>query len=133
MSTGHNPVTMAKKRKLGGIRAVEKAKMKALHPSEPLHIKYGTAYEWDHLDALKILHSDKGKVSARGKIVNRYFVQHPFFAGIEFKVGRRMFTVEDKAATPFKDEVAGPAKVAPLEDLPTVQAQVEGVDVDNGP
>ena len=97
---------MAKKRKLGGVGAVGKAKMKALHPSEPLHIKYGTGYERDYLDALEILRSDKGKVSARGKIVDRYFVRHPFFPNIEFKVGRRNFTVEDKAATPFEDEVA---------------------------
>ncbi len=68
---------MAKKRKLGGVGAVGKAKMKSLHPSEPLRIKYGTGYERDYLDALEILRSDKGKVSARGKIVDRYFVRHP--------------------------------------------------------
>jgi hypothetical protein len=39
MSTGHNPSTMAKKWKLGGIGAIGKAKMKALHPSEQLRIK----------------------------------------------------------------------------------------------
>jgi hypothetical protein len=79
------------------------------------------AYKWDYLDALEILCSDKGKVLTRGKIVDRYFMHHPFFPGIEFKVGRRMFTVEDKAATPFEDEVGGPAGVAPTEDLLTVQ------------
>jgi hypothetical protein len=84
MSTGHNPAMMAKKRNLGGIGAVEKAKMKALQPSEPLCIKYGMAYEWDYLDAFEILCSDKGKVSTRGKIVDRYFVRHPFFPSIVF-------------------------------------------------
>jgi hypothetical protein len=44
-----------------------------------------------------------------------------------------MLTVEDKAATLFKDEVTGPAKVAPTEDLLTVQPQGESVYVDNGP
>ena len=108
----HNLRTMAKKRKLGDIGAVGKAKMKALHPSEPLRIKYGTAYERDYLDALEIVRSDKGKVTARGKVVDRYFVQHPFFPDIEFKVGRRNFTVEDEAAVPFEDKVACPAGVA---------------------
>ena len=126
----HNLRTMAKKRKLGGIGAVGKAKMKALHPSEPLRIKYGTAYERDYLDALKILRLDKGKVAARGRVIDRYFVRHPFFPDIEFKVGRRNFIVEDKAAVPFEDEVACPAEVA---DGPTVEPQGEGVDVDNGP
>ena len=70
----HNLRTMAKKRKLGGIGAAGKAKMKALHPSEPLRIKYGTAYEWDYLDVLEILRSDKGKVTARGKVVDNFFV-----------------------------------------------------------
>ena len=121
---------MAKKRKLGGVGAVGKAKMKSLHPSEPLRIKYGTGYERDYLDALEILRSDKGKVSARGKIVDRYFVRHPFFPDIEFKVGRRNFTVEDEAATPFEDEVA--QDYVPTAEVVT-EPQGDGVDVDSGP
>jgi hypothetical protein len=121
---------MAKKRKLGGVGAVGKAKMKSLHPSEPLRIKYGTGYERDYLDALEILRSDKGKVSARGKIVDRYFVRHPFFPDIEFKVGRRNFTVEDEAATPFEDEVA--QDYVPTAEVVT-EPQGDGVNVDSGP
>jgi hypothetical protein len=96
---------MARNRKLGGVGAIGKAKMKSLHPSQPLHKKYGTAYNYKYLDGLKILCGDKGKVSKKGRIVDQYIVRHPDFGEEEFMVARRMFTVLQEGETPFDNEV----------------------------
>jgi hypothetical protein len=61
---------MARNQKFGGIGAIGKAKMKSLHPSQPLRKKYGMAYNCKYLDRLVILCGDKGGVSRKGCIVD---------------------------------------------------------------
>ena len=81
-----------------GIGAIGTAKLKCLHPSEPLRERFGVAFDRDALEGLTIERRDQGKVSRRGRVIDRYHVTHPDFAGIEFVV----------AALRFKVTVAGP-------------------------
>lgn len=69
-----------------GIGAIGKAKLKLLHPSEPLRERFGVAFDRDSLEGLTIERRDEGKVSRRGRVIDRYHVTHPDFVGIEFVV-----------------------------------------------
>jgi hypothetical protein len=87
---------MVRNRKLGSVGAIGKAKMKSLYPSQPLHEKYGMAYDCKYLNGLEILCGNKGSVSKKGRIVDRYIVRHPDFGEEEFMVARWMFTASRK-------------------------------------
>ena len=86
---------MAKKRKLGGVGAVGRARIKQLHPSEPLRTKYGSDYDREYLDDLEIIRSDKGRVTRRGKIVDRFHVRTPQILGTEFVVDAAYVPVQE--------------------------------------
>ena len=92
-----------------GIGAIGKAKLVELHPSEELKKKYGTAFDRDYLHGLVIQRKDRGKVSKRGRVIDRYHVTHPDFPNFEFMVSIRRFTVTTAPETPF-DPPSDPAQ-----------------------
>ncbi|KAL9187551.1 hypothetical protein ACHAXT_001654 [Thalassiosira profunda] len=101
------------RRKPGGVGAVGSAKMTTIHPHAPLLARFSTRYDRDRLLGLQILRKDRGQISRTGRVVDRYFVKHADFPGVEFKVSKRNFRVEQEADTPFPDEVDAPAAAAP--------------------
>ena len=118
---------MARKAIPAGIGAIGKAKMNAVHPSALLTAKYGTAFERDYFDGLRIERADRGKVSNRGRVVDRYHVTHPDFPEVEFMVCRRNFTVVVAPDHPF--EVAPPPQQEPgeqQEELALRQSSTDG-------
>ena len=105
---------MPSRRKQPGIGAVGKTKMVNLHPSQPLKERFGTGYEHDYLDGLVILGKDRGKVSKKGRVVERFSVQHPDLPNIDFfYVAAKNFTVVEEGNTPFKEEAPAPIPTTP--------------------
>jgi hypothetical protein len=120
---------MAPPPKRSGIGAIGRTKMVNLHPSQPLRDKFGTQYERDYLDGLIIIGRSRGKVSRKGRIVNRFEVQHPDLPNVDlFYVAASNLKILEEGPIPFDDDPPVPLlppilNVELIEDQPLTQPE----------
>jgi len=124
-----------------------------LHPSQPLRDKFGTQYERDYLDGLIIIGRSRGKVSRKGRVVNRFEVQHPDLPNVDlFYVAASNLKILEEGPIPFDDDppvpllppilnveliegqpLTQPGRNLHSEDIAKLRAQGITVDDDNEP